>query len=162
MNMKKLSMIFVSAVMVILAASCGPKVSQSYYDFESKLIAVEGDGTYTIRAFGRGRNTTHAYAQAQKQALKDVIFKGVQPASAGMKPLKPLIFEINAEDKYQDYFDNFFVDGGEYLKYVSYKERKTSSTNFSRNDVQSTAEVTVSVLRTELKQRLIKDGIIKQ
>ncbi len=151
-----------SAVMIVMTATCGPKVSQSYYDQESKLIAIEGDGSYTVRAFGRARNAAHAYAQAQKQAVRDVIFKGLQPASSGMKPVKPLIFEVNAEEKYEDYFDRFFVDGGEYLKYVSYKERKASSSDFTRNDVQSTAQVTVSVLRTELKQRLIQDGIIKQ
>ncbi len=160
--MKRLFYTLMVVVLTVFSNACfAQKSSQSYYDFETKLIAVEGDGTYTIRAFGRGRNITHAYAQAQKQAVWDVIFKGVEPTTTGIKPLKPLILEVNAEEKYGEYFETFFLDGGEYLNYVSYKERKTGSSRFQKNDVQSTAQVTVSVYRTKLKQKLIEEGILK-
>ncbi len=159
--MKKLHSILACTIVILLMASCGQKSSQAYYDFSSKIIATELDGSYTIRAFGRARNAVDAYEQAQKQAVRDVIFKGVASATSQVKPLKALLLEVNAEEKYEDYFNVFFVDNGEYTKYITKKERRLWSSEFARTDIQSTAEVTVCVHRTELKQKLIQDGILK-
>lgn len=157
-NLAKISCLLMLAVL----ASCGARKSEAYYNYESKIIGTELDGSYTIRAYGRARNAIDSYEQAKKQAARDVIFKGVQSANSNIKSLKPLLMEVNAEEKYETYFNAFFADGGEYTKFVSMKEKRALSTNWNRTDAQSTAQATVCVFRDKLKQKLIEDGILKK
>ena len=55
--------------------------------------------------------------EVQKQAVYEVVFNGVTSASANIQSLKPLILTVNAKDKFADWSNVFFADGGEYLKY---------------------------------------------
>ncbi|MBO5850517.1 MAG: hypothetical protein J6Q47_04475 [Paludibacteraceae bacterium] len=159
--MKK-AFLLLSLTIVTLLIGCGPKKSQAYYDYKTKVIGTELDGSYTLRSWGRARNAADAYVQAHKQAVYDVLFTGVEPASNGQSYLKPLIFEPNAREKYEDYFNAFFADGGEYKKFASIKEKRVLSSNYARTDVQSICETTVCVWRTKLRAKLIEDGIIKK
>ena len=93
--MQKYLFILASAVVALLFAACGAHRSQAYYDYESKVIQAHGDGSYVIRAWGRGRNAAHSYEVAQKQALQDVIFSGVQAQSSNIEHLKPLCYDMN-------------------------------------------------------------------
>lgn len=158
--MKKTLLTFALTVLALLLGGCGQQRSQAYYDYESKVIQSHADGSYVIRAWGRSRNATQSYDVAQIQALQDVIFKGVQPASSNIQPLKPLCFDMNARTKYEDYFNAFFSDKGEWKKYVSMRDRRLMTTNYSRTDGQVLAQVTVTVFRSELKAKLEADGII--
>lgn len=158
--MRKLYAIFVALISLILI-DCGQQKSQAYYDHKSKLIATEMDGTYTIRAWGRARNAVDAYVQARKQAVSDVLFNGVEAATSNLINLKPLLLEVNAKEKYEDYFARFFVDGGEFEKYASMKERRVMSSRYARTDTQTVVQVTVCVDRLALKNKLIEDGILK-
>lgn len=159
--MKKLLGIILIAVLAIVAAGCGAKRSQAYYDYASKVIASHGDGSYTIRAWGRSRNATMSYDVAQKQALEDVLFHGVKAQSAGLTDLKPLMLEVNAREKYEDYFNAFFSDEKVWKPFVSMKDRRTMTSRYQRTDAQTQAQVTVLVYRSALKQKLQADGIIK-
>lgn len=158
--MKKLVYIL-SVVIACVLASCGAKKSQAYYDMEPKVIASDYDGTYAIRSFGRARNAAEAYDHAHRQAVYNVIFKGVKSATANVKDLKPLLLEVNAEEKYEDYFNRFFAPNGDYTKFSNCKDRRWFSSRWRRTDAQSTAQVTVHVKRAELRQFLIDEGIIK-
>lgn len=156
----KTKVIILCAVMAILSA-CGVKKSQAYYDYKTKLIGTELDGTYTLRSWGRAPYAADAYVQAHKQAVYDVIFTGVDAASSNLTSLKPLLFEVNARDKYEDYFNKFFADGGIYTKYCSIKEKKIFSSVYSRTKPQVVCHTTVMVDRAKLRQRLIEDKILK-
>lgn len=77
------------------------------------------------------------------------------------------MFEVNAEEKYEDYFNVFFMDGGEYLKYVSMKDEKRK--NIFKKDKEKEKSrhfvkcgITVRVLRSELKKRLANDNILQK
>jgi len=165
--MKKSSVLILLAAVVLTAllTACGTQRSQAYYDYESKVIGTELDGSYTIRAWGRARNGIDAYVQARKQAVYDVIFTQIQfatgtaPSTSGV--LKPLLLEVNAKTKYEEYFNVFFADGGEFEKYCSMKERRLFSSRFQKNEAQMQAQVTVCVYRNKLKEKLIQDGILK-
>ncbi len=146
---------------VLIICSCGIKRSQPYYNYESRIIASELDGSYTLRAFGKGRNAVDAFEEAQKQAVYDILFLGVKSADSKIQSLRPLMMEVNAKEKYADYFNVFFADDGQYKEYCSLKERRVMTSNFSRTDVQSMAEVTVCVFRSKLEKKLRADGIIK-
>ncbi|MBQ7210463.1 MAG: hypothetical protein IJS05_06175 [Paludibacteraceae bacterium] len=163
--MKKSFLFFSLGLLTVLLAACGSHRSQAYYDYESKVIATELDGSYTIRAWGRGRNAADAFVQAQKTAVYDVIFNQIQFATGTANTtsgvLKPLLLEVNAKTKYEDYFNVFFADGGEYKNYCSLKEKRSLSTKYQKTNAQTQAQVTVCVFRKELKEKLIQDNILK-
>lgn len=159
--MKTLRLLFLLIVAMIYT-SCGTHQAESYYDYKSKVIGSELDGSYTIRAWGRARNAADAYVQAQKQAVYDIVFNGVDAASSSQSNLKPLLLEVNAKTKYSEYFDRFFRDGGEYTKYCSMKEKRVYTTKYSRTNSQTLSQTTVCVFRSKLKAKLIEDKILKQ
>ncbi|MBQ3657977.1 MAG: hypothetical protein II956_14245 [Bacteroidales bacterium] len=128
--------------------------------YETECLGVEGDGSQTLRAWGTGRNRSDAVEQAKKNAVYDVLFKGIRAGSSECNQ-KPLIPEVNARERYEDYFDLFFADGGEYTKFVSVADEKLFSKDKSKNKNGAQFGVTVRVLRAELKAQLKSDGLIK-
>ena len=126
-----------------------------------ECLGVEGDGSQTVRVTGTGKNRRDAIEQAKKDAVAAVIFDGIRGGLQGCDT-RPLIYEMNARRKYEDYFNVFFQDKGEYRNYVNTDDRRWGSTTGKRNKVIKNKRVTVTVLRPQLKQKLIADGIIKQ
>lgn len=159
--MKKFFSSLIVVVFAIVAGGCGAQKSQAYYDYESKIIAAHGDGSYTIRAWGRSRNATQSYEAAQKQALEDILFKGVTAQSSNLTNIKALVLEVNGRERHEDYFNAFFSDEKVWGKFVSMKDRRTMTSKYQRTDAQTLAQVTVLVYRAELKAKLQADGIIK-
>ena len=159
--MKAIRFFFLLAVTIIYVG-CGPHQSEAYYDYKSKVIGSELDGSYTLRSWGRARNEADAYVKAKKQAVYDVVFNGADAASSGQSNLRPLLLEVNAKTKYTEYFDKFFRDGGEYLQYCSPKEKRDFSTKYYRTNSQALCQTTVCVFRSKLKAKLIEDNILKQ
>ncbi len=125
-----------------------------------ECMGVEGDGSQTLRVTGTGRNKADAVEQAKKDAVMAVIFDGIRGGLQGCDS-RPLINELDARDKYDEYFNIFFMDKGEYTKYVSLEDRKLRSNDKSKNKYFKNYRLTVRVLRSELKARLKADGVIK-
>ena len=134
------------------------------YTIETERLGVEMDGSVTLRAWGTGRNRFDAVDQAKKNAVRDVLFKPTRNGSSDCNP-HPLVPEVNAEMKYEDYFNRFFSDRrGSYKKFCSGKDERISNKIFRRGMGDSkmvTYSVIVRVLRSELKEQLREDGIIK-
>lgn len=144
--------------MVLLAAFFTQEVvAQS---LETECISVEQDGSQTLRVWGKGRNRSDALEQAKKDAVYQVLFQGVLKGNKGYNQ-RPIVTEVNARERYQDYFDIFFMDGGEYLKYVSMADRRLGTNKKVIVESQVWFCTTVRVLIPELKQRLKQDGILK-
>ncbi len=144
----------------------GQTTTSAYYEYEVECLGVELDGSQTLRVWGAGRNKNDAVEQAKKNAVRIVLFKGIHGGLSGCNT-KPVVFEVNAEEKYEDYFNVFFMDGGEYLKYVSMKDEKR--TNIFKKDKEKEKSrhfvkcgITVRVLRSELKKRLANDNILQK
>ena len=158
---KLLNLLMAMVVVTFICPSC--KTTQvssvaSYASFETECLGVELDGSQTLRAWGKGKDRADALEQAKKNAVRDVIFKGIR---SGECNTKPLIFEVNAEEKYQYYFNKFFADGGEYKKYVSDADENLTSRMKAVSNTQQNWGVVVLVLRDDLRERLIQDNIIK-
>ena len=128
-----------------------------HYPIEPECLGVEMDGSVTLRAWGTGRNRIDAVDQAKKIAVRDVLFKGLRKGNPDCNP-RPLVPEVNAEMKYEDFFNRFFSDkGGDYKKFVSGKDERIDNKIFRRGMSDSkmvTYSVIVRVLRSELKEYL--------
>ena len=160
----KVQKLLLLSLVIALFTQC-KTTTPSFYNYKTECLGVELDGSQTLKAWGKGRYWKDAADQAKKNAVRDVIFKGILDGSDECK-MKPLLMEVNAEEKYEDYFANFFKDGGEYTKFISLKDeripRHIIRKKDFRNKDQSTYSVVVRVLRKDLEQKLIKDNILKK
>ena len=137
------------------------QASQAFYNYDSKIISSELDGSYNISAFGRARNAAAAYEEARKQAVYDILFNGVQSSNSRISSLRPLLLEVNAKQKYEDYFNAFFADGGAYQAYTNFSDSRILTENKYSNKLQILVQVTVTVDVKALKKTLIEDNILK-
>lgn len=160
--MKKVLAILIATVGICTAQA--QKSTAGNYRYKTECMGVELDGSATLKAWGNGRNRADAVEQAKKNAVRDVIFHGISEGKSECNS-KPLIFEVNAEEKYEDYFNKFFADNGEFRNYISLRDERIFD-KISRDKKGARESVThgliLRVLRAELKAKLIADGIIKQ
>ena len=155
--MKK-RVIIMLAFIAFAMSSC--KQTKVLYKETVRCLNVELDGSETLRVTGFGRDQMDAKEQALKNAVNVILFKGVKDGNQGCN-MRPLIEEPNARKKYEDYFDEFFRDGGEYLKYVSLDDKMSKSDYVHKTSTGRAYEMTVRVLRPELKRRMKQDNIIR-
>jgi hypothetical protein len=143
-----------------ILGSCNPqKQSSGYYSFETECLGVELDGSQTLKAWGKGSSKKDAVEQARKNAVRDVLFKGIRKGSPECS-LKPLIVNVSTKEEFEQYFALFFTDGGSYTSFVSNKDHTKVEKHVAGSQV--VYGVTVRVLRSKLKQQLIMDNILKQ
>ena len=162
--MKKIY-IMVIAVSAVLLGGCRSKTDVSgNYSYKTECLGTEMDGSITVKAWGNGRNRADAIEQARKNAVNDVIFKGITEGTGGCN-FRPVVGEVNARMKYESYFDAFFRDRGAFQQFVSTEDEKFSD-RFKRDPRMSrhgyTYGVVLRVKRSELREKLLSDGIIKQ
>ena len=117
------------------------------------------DGSQTLSVQGYGRNRSDAKEQAMKNAVWAVIFDGIKDGVEGCN-MRPLVTEVNAKERYEDYFNLFFADEGAYKEYVSLRDTKKRSGGKSKDKVGYAYELTIRVLRPQLKARLKADNLI--
>ena len=109
---------------------------------------------------GYGRNRADAKEQAMKNAVWAVIFDGIREGVEGCN-MRPLVTEVNARERYEDYFNIFFADNGAYKEYVSLRDTKKRSAGKEKDKVGYSYDLTIRVLRAQLKARLKADNVIE-
>jgi hypothetical protein len=148
---------------IILSGKAQKDKNAGYYSYEIECLGVEGDGSQTLKTWGNGRNRADAIEQAKKNAVQEVLFKGINKGKSECNT-KPVIFEVNAREKYEDYFNAFFADGGDYQKFVSPKDGSKYHFEVIKDRKQAgsqeTYAVIVRILRAELKAKMLEDKIL--
>lgn len=145
-----------------LALSCTLALAQTqtvYARSSIRCLGVELDGSQTLRVQGYGRNKADAKEQAMKNAVWAVVFDGIRDGVQGCN-MRPLVTEVNAAERYEDYFNLFFADGGAYKEYVSLQDTKRRSGGRSKDKLGYAYDLTIRVLRPQLKARLKADNVI--
>lgn len=141
------------------------KKTAGFYDYETECLGVEGDGSQTVRSHGKGRNREDAIEQAKKNAVRDVLFKGISKGSSECN-IKPILFNPNAREKFEDYFNAFFADKGPYLEFITTQDGSDMHSEVRKGRSQAGSQenygVVVRVQRAKLKERMIQDKIITQ
>jgi hypothetical protein len=147
-------------LLVVLACHAQARTSGNY-EFGSECMGVELDGSQTVKGWGFGRNRKDAVEQAKKNAVRDVLFKGIVSGKSECDS-RPLLGEVNAQQKNETYFNKFFADGGEYLKYISLKDLGVGGIDRKKGRSGVAYGLTLRILRPQLKEKLIADGILKK
>ena len=155
-------MLFLFSV-VLFSCSAQNQIAGNYI-FKTECLGIGMDGSQTVKAWGNGRNRWDAIEQAKKNAVNDVLFKGIYEGKQDCEK-RPVLTEVNARQKNEAYFNKFFSDNGEYTKYISLKDERIDS-KLSRDRQVARKSVThgvvLTILRAELRQKMIEDGIIKK
>lgn len=150
--------------MLSMATSCNtPRKLDSTYAYNTftvECMGTDNDGSQTLRAWGKGRDKSQAIETARKNAVKAVIFDGIT-AGTGECNKRPLVNEVNAREKYEEYFDRFFADGGIYKNFTSLTDEKRNSRQKSSDASMENWGVVVRVDRVALRDRLKADGVLK-
>ena len=127
--------------------SCSPKLQP--YSGEVNFLYKEAQGTIAVKSTGYGKNQSDAVMDAQKNAFKVLIFKGLPGTELNV----PLIENENdAKSKHADYFKKFFDEGN----YKTFMMSSTESSNLIK--MKGTKKITVDVkinynsLRKDLEQ----------
>ena len=147
------------ALMVLGATtlSAQTRIGEKYNLPPVTYMNTELDGSITVRSYGEGKRKADAREQARKNAVYVIMFKGIQ---ANGQTIRPLIIEANAYERHEAYFGTFFADGGTYKEFASAKDEKFTARDRKYGTVQNAFGAVVRVLRSQLKARLIADGII--
>lgn len=140
---------------LLVACASSSEVAGSY-TYKTECFGSKMDGSQRVKAWGTGKDKLNAIEQAKKNAVMDVIFSGITEGKQDCK-VRPLVVEVNAREKYEDYFDSFFARGGKYKKFAKLEEEKDKIK--SREGI--TCGVILTVLRSKLKTHLKENGIIK-
>lgn len=148
---------------IVFAFSCSsPKeipTTATFYDYEVQFIRTGTEGTELFKVFAYGGNEKECIEAAKKNAVKALIFKGV-PSSGNPKPM---VNEVGAEEKYRDYFNEFFKDGGKYLNYVAISnDGSIDDKDRFRVGNRLKIGVVVSVQKFNLRKELEAAKIIKK
>lgn len=169
--MKSLFKIALIALAVLALASCSTakKVADKQtltwqYEIEPTTgQAVQGSILVKVWSYSKDKNV--ATGQAGKNAVHGVLFKGVSALNneyARVPAQKAIVTDVNAESTYESYFNDFFKDGGKYMKYV----------NFVNNGIPAPGDiikvgkeykigVRVSVAKDALRKEMEAAGVVK-
>lgn len=149
--------------------ACSPKVtldsSAGYYNYQASVVEVGAQGSVIIKSWGSATKINEAKEEAKRNAVHTLLFKGFQSTqNVNSTDLRPLITEVNAEEKYKDYFTNFFKTNGNYARFVNFTDGIGS---IALGDKIKTGNrykiaVTVSVNRSLLIKELEAAGIKKK
>jgi hypothetical protein len=120
--MKKLNLLFLPFLFLALgvSAQAGKKAEKDTKEwrYEVEVVQQGHEGTYLVKVWSYSKKPNIAIEQAKKNAVHGIIFKGVA-ASGRVPSQKALTNNPNLEMEKQEYFDDFFADGGKYLKFVN-------------------------------------------
>ncbi|MBR1878645.1 MAG: hypothetical protein IJ814_06550 [Paludibacteraceae bacterium] len=148
-----------------LCAQTQRKADTQTAQWRYELQAAVGqavEGATLVRVWTYSTKPNIAEGQAGKNAVHGIIFKGFPASNDGTRIVgrDPLINDPDTEQKYQDYFTEFFKTGGAYQRYVSYIGNGVPDQILKVGKEYKVA-VTVVVLIDQLRKRLEEDGILK-
>tara|TARA_R110002096_G_C14659910_1_gene727584 strand:+ start:10696 stop:11217 length:522 start_codon:yes stop_codon:yes gene_type:complete len=131
------------------------------YDLECEGIAKQG--SKLVKVWSYSKNPKHAISRSMKNAVHGIIFKGYAGGSQGCTSLKPIVKSADTESEFAEFFEKFFLDGGEYLKYVS----AATDGSIAAGDRLKVSKreykigVIVNIQFDMLRKRLESEGIVR-
>ena len=91
------------------------------YEIEP-TIGQGAQGTYLVKVWSYAKKADKATHQAPKNAIHGILFKGYAAYNNGNTRIagqKPIITDPAIETQHEEFFKDFFKDGGAYAKFVT-------------------------------------------
>jgi len=129
--------------------------------YEIEAVATGAQGSYLVKVWSYSKKPNVATEQGKKNAVHGIIFKGFI-GKAGVPTQKPLTNNPSLEQERAEFFEEFFNDGGKYMKFVSL----SNSGSVGGEDVMKVGKeykvgIVVSVNVAALRKDLEAAGVIK-
>jgi hypothetical protein len=130
------------------------------YEIEAMKTGVQG--TYLIKVWSYSKQPMMPADLAKKNAVHGIIFKGF-PAKDGVPGQLALAADPAIETEKAEFFENFFKDGGDFLKYVTLVgDGQIAPEDRIRMGKEFKIGLVVSVDVAALRRALEDAGIIKK
>ena len=159
--MKKIILI----LCILSLTACGVRhtnvKSKAYVPSKCEFMNDRGDGSITVTAYGFGKDRFDGMAQAQKNAIREILLEGIQ-IPGDIQRSRPMVYELNKGEKQNsEFFRNFLKDGGDYTKFISTDQKKSGTTKTSHAATQLKVSTTVTILCEQLREYLRSQGQIQ-
>ncbi len=138
------------------------EVATKEWRYELECAGVGTQGSYLVKVWSYSKNAKVAKEQAKKNAVHGIVFKGYAGSGQKCPSQKAMSSQVNVEDQFESFFNKFFADGGDYMKYVSVSGDGVPKAG----DVQKVGKeykvgIIVSVMKDALRKDLEAAGVIK-
>ncbi len=151
--MKNNLKLFLFLIVIIGFYKCSPKLET--YTAEVNFINREAQGTIVLKSTGYGKNHAEAVTDAQINAFKVILFKGIPGTELNI----PLIEnEKNVTSQHSEYFKNFF-DGGLYKTFMM---SSTESSNLIKMKGTKKINVDLKINYNSLRKDLEQNQLIRK
>lgn len=132
------------------------------WKYEIECVGIGKPGTKLIKVWSYSKNAKVATGQAKKNAVHGMIFQGYAGGGQGCTPQKALASDPSLEHSKKEYFDDFFADGGKYMKFVSHSGDATPEVmGVKLKGYKYKVGVVVTVNTNALRKDLEAAGIIR-
>jgi hypothetical protein len=131
------------------------------YEIEAEGVGVQG--TCQIKVWSYAKKVELAVEQAKKNAVHGIIFRGFVANDKARVSRKPMAQSPSLEQEQADFFKDFFLDGGKYLKFVTLVHNGAIGVG-DRIKIGKEYKVGIVVIvnESELRKDLEAAGIIKK
>lgn len=90
------------------------------WNYEVETISKNGRGDYILKVWSFSKNAMVASELGKKNAVHSVVFKGTPPSHNNRIPgIKALVPDAETQMGHEDFFNAFFADGGDYMRFVT-------------------------------------------
>lgn len=170
--MKKTSLLLIIATLLSFTFEASAKkknkqdlaTTQWEYEIEP-AIGQARQGSCIVKVWSYAKNVELATKQAAKNAVHGILFKGYGASTDGSRiPAQhPLVPDLQTELENKAYFDEFFKDGGPYMRYVSLINNGIPNPNdlIKISKKLYKVGIVVTVRKDDLRKELENAGIIK-
>lgn len=159
--MKRIPLLII-VLLSTLVCYAGPKRKANkdtqHFRYEIECAGTGVQGSYVIKVWSFSKSKKVATEQCKKNAVHGVLFKGF-PGKNGCVSQRAIIANPGVEFEMRDYFNHFFENGGEYMKYVTVTEGSTEIQKIKRGDYKIGMIVTVS--KDALRKAMESAGVVK-
>ncbi len=132
------------------------------WKYEIECVGIGKPGTKVIKVWSYSKNAKVATGQAKKNAVHGMVFQGYSGGGQGCTSQKALVADPSIEHQKKEFFEEFFADGGKYMKYVSHSGDATPEViGVKLKGYKYKVGVTVTVNTNDLRKDLEAAGIIR-
>ena len=161
--MKYQMILIISVMFLFLQCKVTTPSISGYYEYETECVGISKDGYQVVKTWGTALDHNQAVFNARKNAIDDIIFKGIRDGNGGCR-VRPLVSNPNIKRDHQAYFNDFYAANGAFQDFVSDPSGNWVDRALKENplsDGKTAYEVLVEVDVKSLKAFLIDQNFIQ-
>jgi hypothetical protein len=154
---------FILALIMNSVAYSQSESDANKWNYELEGVSKSRDiGTYVVKVWCYTKKPKIDYNIAKKNAIHGLIFRGYLK-NGNLPALPPISNVPGLEQTQKDFFDQFFRDGGDYLKYVALSNENLAIApgDLIRLNKGYKIGMVLTVNKNLLQRDLIAAGIVK-